>query len=409
MRAHTPFRRGAIFAVSTLLATVASAAAATAAVPTGDPAVWSITPEQQVVTAGVPARIALSGDASKTAAAGPQGDTAPAAALTVLPPGVACPASYAETVGEVYSRAYSWAAGSSAASPFTDAQAITFDQPGRYTACGYFGLTGTLSLPDDQDATTLAYRPVTIDVQRPTVGLTVGLDGPRYPNATVKLVGSATANAPETVSVQLNRAGQACEATATSNQTHDRFAPGPDPIPVYGSRQLATTVTLPGIVGDYHLCLYAARTGQDGDPDLAIDTASQPDGVVQIREAPVAPTSPPILYGTGRAGTTKPVCRITPFAPTAGQRVTVACKGITGTIVVGLKKATRSRIRHSRTLHLNRYGKASFSTRSIRPGAWYTRVTWDHKTAGSTNFYLKARPATAAKRTKGERAASRSR
>jgi hypothetical protein len=391
MPALTTVRRGALAVVSTLAASVALAPAASADVPTGDPAVWSITPEQQTVVAGVPARIALSGDATKAATTGPRGDTAPAAALSVLPPGVACPASYAETVGEVYSRAYSWTAGSPAAAPFTDSQSITFDQPGTYTACGYYGLTGTLSLPDDQDATTLVYRPVTIDVQRPTVTLNVGLEGPRYPDATVKLIGSASANAPETASVQLNAVGAPCQSTAATNQANDRFVGTPDPIPVYGTRRIATIVTLPRTVGDYHLCLYAARERQEGDPDLAIDTATQPDGIVQIREAPVAPTTPPVQYGTGEAGTVRPGCKLTPFAPTAGQRIRVSCKGITGTVVLGLKKGITGRLRHSRTLRLDASGRASFATKGIKPGAWYTRLTWDGKVADSTNFYLKAK------------------
>jgi hypothetical protein len=79
-------------------------------------------------------------------------------------------------------------------------------------------------------------------------------------------VGFAKANAPETASVQLNQASQPCQSTVASNQTLDRFATAPDPIPVYGSRQFATIVTLPGAVGDYHLCLYAARDGQRATP-----------------------------------------------------------------------------------------------------------------------------------------------
>ncbi|MEV4420482.1 hypothetical protein AB0L40_10975 [Patulibacter sp. NPDC049589] len=391
-------------AATTLVAGLALTASASAA-PVGDPAVWQVTPEQTAIVAGVPTRIALAGDATKTAATAPNGDVDPAAALTVLPPGVACPGSYAETVGEVYSRSYDWTAGSPAAAPFSLPQAITFDQPGIYTACGYYGLTGTLALADDQDATTLVYTPRTFTVQRPTVGVDVRLDGPRYPGATIKLLGSASANAPETVSVHLNQADQACQSTAPANTSLQRFALPPDPIPVYGTRQIATTVTLPDRVGDYRLCVYAARDGQDGDPDLAVDTAGRPDGTIQVREAPAAASTPPVIYGTGKSGTKQPICRLTPFSPRQGERVTIVCRGISGKIAIGLKKSRSGPVRHSHVVTLSAGGRASIPTKNLKPGAWYSQIKWDDKLAQSTNFYVKT--AVTKARSKTRSAASR--
>lgn len=201
---------------------------------------------------------------------------------------------------------------------------------------------------------------------------------------------------------------RACESTGPANAVHDRFAPGPDPIPVYGSRQIATTVTLPNRVGDYRLCLYAARDLQDGDPDLTADSAGRQDGIVQIREAPIPPTTVPLIYGTGESGTTRPSCRITPFAPKVGQRITVACTGIRGKIVLGLRKSVGGKLRHSRTLHLDEDGRARLATKGIRTGAWHTRITWDGKAATSTNLYIKPKPASAARRRRSGTAAGRS-
>jgi len=376
-------------AATTLVAGLALASSASAA-PVGDPAVWQAAPESTAIVAGVPTRIALAGDATKTATTAPNGDAAPAAALTVLPPGVTCPGSYAETVGEVYSREYAWTAGSPAAAPFSMSQAITFDQPGVYTACGYYGLTGTLSLADDQDATTLIYAPRSFTVQRPTVGLDVRLDGPLYPGATIKLLGNASANAPETATVHLNQADQACQSTAPANNSLQRFSLPPDPIPVYGTRQIATTVTLPDRVGDYRLCLYAARDGQDGDPDLTVDTAGQPGGTIQIREAPATPSAPPVIYGTGKDGTKKVNCRLTPFSPRQGQRVTISCRGISGKIAIGLKKSRNGPVRHSHIVTLSSSGRGSIPTKNLKPGAWYSQIKWDDKLTQSTNIYVRA-------------------
>lgn len=313
--------------------------------------------------------------------------------MTVLPNGISCPGSYAETVGDVYSRTFAWAAGDPTASPFTLPQAITFDQPGTYTACGYYGLTGTLALDEDQDATTLVHRPRAFTVERPTVAVAVRLEGPRYPGATIKLLGTATANAPETVVVQLNRAEQACQTTAPANATLEQFALPPDPVPVYGSRSIATTVTLPNRVGDYRLCLYAARDGQEGDPDLVVDTAGTPDGTIQVREAPATPSTSPVIYGTGRDGTRRVNCRLTPFSPRKGQRVTISCRGISGKLAIGLKKSRSGPVRHSHVVTLSTAGRASIPTRNLAPGAWYSQVKWDGRLTQSSNFYLKsARP-----------------
>ncbi|MEV4420481.1 hypothetical protein AB0L40_10970 [Patulibacter sp. NPDC049589] len=378
------------------------------AAPIGDPAVWKVTPEHAVV-AGVPVRVHLQGDATGTAPADPDADTDPAAGLAIVPPGVACAPSYAEVVGATFQDAWHWTRGDAAAQPFDQQPAVTFDTPGVYTGCGYFGLEGFLSLEDDPAATTIQYQPRPIEVARPTVAVDLAFDGPPKGGGTIRLVGSASANAPETVTVQLNRDADACGSTAAINAPQDRFGEKPEPFALYGGpRPVAVAVGLPAEGGAHHLCVYASRDGQDGDPDLVRSGPS-----ITIEAAPPAPPAPPAAPPAD--GTTAPPVQVLPpavapidtsiltpvvtgrprmactlgtVAVRQGTSVKIRCPKGTGTIGVRLRKAgsPRASIRTSTLrIHLSR---AELRTTRLSPGTWSSVVTYHGRPAGTITLVV---------------------
>jgi hypothetical protein len=219
-------------------------AAGAQAAPIGDSSVYRVTPEHAIV-AGVPVRIHLQGTAAGTAPADPGADTDPAAGLAVLPPGVSCPGSFAEVAGATYQDAVHWTRGDPASEPFDLAPAITFDTPGEYAGCGYFGLEGFQTLDEDPTATTLQFQPRPLVVARPTVTTDLAFDGPPTSGGTVRLVGTASSDAPETVTIQLNRAADACGGTAEINAAANRFIASPDPIELYGGPRPIRVAGLP--------------------------------------------------------------------------------------------------------------------------------------------------------------------
>jgi hypothetical protein len=385
-------------------------AGAASAAPVGDPAVWQITPEHAVV-AGVPVRVHLQGSAAGTAPADPDADRDPAAALAIAPPGVGCAPSYAETVGSTYQDAWHWTRDDPASEPFDEQPAVTFDTPGTYTACGYFGLEGFLSLEDDPEATTLEYQPRSIQVARPTVAVDVAFDGPLQGGSTIRLVGSASSNAPETVTVQLNRAADACASTAAINAPQDRFTAKPEPLAVYGGpRRIAVAVGLPTTGGEYHLCAYASRDGQEGDPDL-----TQTGPTVTVQGAAPGRTAPPVA-APGDGGTTAPpvqlvppavapldtslltppvsakppvVCTVKTVAVRRGRTVSVRCPRATGTIGLRLRRAGARTTLRSSTLKL-RHGRARLRTSRLPAGTWSTTVVYRGRPAGTIRVVVVA-------------------
>jgi len=393
-----------LVAVCSTLALAGSAAAA----PIGDPAVWKVTPEHAAV-AGVPVRVHLQGNASGTAPADPDADTDPAAGLAIVPPGISCAPSYAEVVGPTFQNAWHWTRGDPASEPFDQQPAITFDTPGIYTGCGYFGLEGFLSLEDDPAATTIQYQPRPIEVARPTVAVDLAFDGPPKGGGTIRLIGSASANAPETVTIQLNRQADACGSTAAINAPQDRFGSKPEPFALYGGpRPVAVAVGLPPEGGVHHLCVYASRDGQDGDPDLAQSGPSI--AIDPLPPAPPAPPAPPPADGTTSppvqvvpplvapidtslltpVATSKPrmACTLGTVAVPLGKSVKIRCPKATGTIGVRLRKAgsPRASIRTSTLrIHLSR---AVLRTTRLSPGTWSSVVTYRGRPAGTITLVV---------------------
>jgi hypothetical protein len=216
--------------------------------------------------------IRLQGDATGTAPADPDADGDPAAGFAVLPASVPCPASYAEVVGAAGQNAWHWQRGDPASEPFDVSQAVTFEQAGAYTLCGYFGLEGERDLESDAAATTGAYVPVAITVARPTVSADLAIDGPLRPGANRTLSGRLSSNAPANVEVYLNRDSQACAANGPAGEPLDQFATTPGPFNVFGQDlAVSSAVALPEEVGRFRLCAYASREDHEGDPDLVRD------------------------------------------------------------------------------------------------------------------------------------------
>jgi hypothetical protein len=402
-RLRSPLVIGLAAVCSSLLIAPGASAA-----PVGDPAVWKITPEHAVV-AGVPVRVHLQGTAAGTAPADPDADSDPAAALAIVPPGVGCAPSYAETVGTSFQEAWHWTRGDAASEPFDAQPAVTFDTPGTYTGCGYFGLEGLLSLEDDPEATTLQFQPRPIEVARPTVNVALAFDGPLTGGTTIRVLGTASSNAPETVTVQLNRATDACGSTAEINAPLDRFTTKPEPFALYGGpRRVAAAVGLPSPGGDYRLCVYASRDGQSGDPDLAqsgpvvtLQGGPESPGVPTAPVAdPVGTTSPPVQVAPPAVAPIDTslltpvvviappvVCAVKPVAVGRGRVVGVRCPRGTGTIGVRLRRTGPGTTLRTFTLKL-RGARARLRTTRLPPGTWAGTVAYRGKPAGTIQFVV---------------------
>lgn len=374
---------------------------------------WGAAPTQAAPTAsvdrspvaGVPFRLEVQGTAAGTEPSDPDADRAPALGIALLPPGIACPDSYALVVGDVFSRTYGWARGSSQSEPYQTSDPLTIDRPGVYTACAYFGLEGILTISADAEATIQRGVPVPVNVARPSVSSTVALDGPLNAAGVARLYGQVQSDAPEQLTFHLNEAGRSCAATATSNAGNNRFSPAVTDSVYGGPTTVAREVVLPSSPGEYRLCTYAHRAGQGGDPDLVLSSDAIPistqlpqpstplSGLTPAQPAvgdgAIATDLPPITNTVFADRQPAVVCRLSAYTVRRTRSVWVRCPGASGTIGVTL---TRHGQRRTYTLLVNGAGTARLRTDRVPAGTWTVRVTYRGATVALDPLRVRALP-----------------